>query len=144
MKSNFMRLSAFLLAGLFIFAACSSDDDKTNKELLTAKSWKVTALFMGGADIYPLFEDCDKDDLHTFFEDGTFQVDEGAIKCDPNDPQILEEGTWTMNADETIITVVFSGLTLEYTIISISESKLEFTYTDPIMELLTRVVMSAQ
>ncbi len=144
MKTNWMKLSALLFAGMFIFAACSSEDDKTKTELLTAQSWKTIHAYMEGADIMEALEECDKDDLSTFFEDGSYQFDEGATKCDPDNPQIFEEGTWSFNADETVMTLVSDGISTEFTLITLNESTLEYSYEDPFFGLEIRVVLAAQ
>ncbi len=144
MKTNWMKLSALLFAGMFIFAACSSEDDKTKTELLTAQSWKATHIYIENVDVIGDFDECDADDLTTYFEDGNYQVDEGATKCDPENPQIVEEGTWSFNADETELTTVSDGLTMVYTIITLNESTLEVSYTDPFFEIEMRGVFAAQ
>lgn len=46
---------------------------------------------------------CVKDDIYQFKTDGTYILDNGATKCYPDEPQIVDQGTWAFNVDETII-----------------------------------------
>lgn len=102
--------------------SCKKDDDKDDQEtvipkskteLLTSAPWKATAATVAPpvevapgifiSDFYAFMEACEKDNLIIFKADGTGMDDEGATKCDDNDPQI-EDFTWSFNANETTIT----------------------------------------
>ena len=89
-----------------IFFSCSKDDNdnktKTKTELLMAGPWKYTAVVSNPAydwngdgnsstDILSLMHPCEKDDLENYKASGVFEINEGATKCDPTDPQ-----TWTL------------------------------------------------
>ena len=116
-----LRLSwMLLLTGLL--AACGNDDDEpappTRTELLTGKAdWRFTALTsdppiptVSGTVVTNVFAQlaaCNRDDLYIFRDNGRFIWDEGASKCDDSDPQVFNEGTWTLSADEN--TIVFNS-----------------------------------
>jgi len=129
-----MLLSGLILAG----TSCSKDEDeKTNKDLLTGKDWKMTALTVNPAvviegisfsDFYAFLPACTQDDLTKFNSDGTVNFDEGATKCDSGDPQTTY-GTWSFNADQTVLSVTADGLTEAYTISELTETSLKFSYT---------------
>jgi hypothetical protein len=125
-----MLLSGLILAG----TSCSKDEDeKTNKDLLVGKDWKMTALTINPAvnsmtDFYAFLPACTKDDLTKFNSDGTVNFDEGALKCDSGDPQTTY-GTWSFNADQTVLSVTADGLTEAYTISELTETSLKFSYT---------------
>ncbi len=125
-----MLLSGLILAG----TSCSKDEDeKTNKDLLVGKDWKMTALTINPAvnsmtDFYAFLPACTKDDLTKFNSDGTVNFDEGASKCDSGDPQTTY-GTWSFNADQTVLSVTADGLTEAYTISELTETVLKFSYT---------------
>jgi hypothetical protein len=125
-----MLLSGLILAG----TSCSKDEDeKTNKDLLVGKDWKMTALTINPAvnsmtDFYAFLPACTKDDLTKFNSDGTVNFDEGASKCDSGDPQTTY-GTWSFNADQTVLSVTADGLTEAYTISELTETSLKFSYT---------------
>lgn len=86
------------------FTGCNDDDDDKSAAEMLVGTWKVIsqtidpAADMGSGpitDMYSIMEACEKDDLTTFKSDGTFINDEGATKCDTEDPQ-TEEGTWKL------------------------------------------------
>ena len=107
MKSNLLKLFVFGLT-LTAFTACNKDDDngtpKTKSELLTQAAWKYQkAGFDGNGDNQidvEAAEDCSKDDLLTFAVGGTGTLDEGATKCDVDDPQSTPI-TWQFKNNET-------------------------------------------
>lgn len=126
-----MMLSMLVMALLVTFSACNKDDDdddvlKTPTEYLTAHSWMTTSIEISPApeiyagivinDLYEeitvlgqtfsFMEDCDKDDLIIFNTDGTVTDDAGATKCDPDEPQQTDGGTWVLSADGKTITSV--------------------------------------
>lgn len=132
MKTYSRALLSLSFSLLLILSACKDDDDpKASKtELLTAKSWKMTKVKAMGVEGEP--DACDKDDTYTYNTDKSYKQDEGATKCDSDDPQTLT-GTWSFNSSETIITstVVESGISISYDqeIIELSSSTLKVKYT---------------
>lgn len=112
-------------------SSCNKDEDpaptgsnKSNSEKLVGKNWKITAATLkdpSGAttDEYADMEACDKDDLYIYNANGTYVLDAGATKCDPNDPQ-TEPGVWSMNSGQTVITQ--DGF--EFTIKSMTETQM--------------------
>lgn len=131
------------ISGSFLMvSSCKKDDDDpvNKKAILTANSWKLSGMTIDPAidffgiqisDIYNGFmDDCAKDDLMIFNEDGSYTGDEGATKCDPDDPQITEEGTWVFNADETQLITTDADTSYTFTIVTLSSSKLKMTSTE--------------
>jgi hypothetical protein len=55
--------------------------------------------------VYFQWDNCDKDDVYSFKTDGTFTKEEGATKCNSNDPTIIGSGTWTLSSDENTFSV---------------------------------------
>ncbi len=114
MKKIYFQAIIIFLAILPVFISCKKDADtvepvKTNTELLTFGSWKLTAATInsennGITDMYAEMDNCAKDDIMTFKTNNTFVADEGATKCNTDDPQ-TELGTWIFSTDEKIITV---------------------------------------
>ncbi|MCB0527568.1 MAG: lipocalin family protein [Saprospiraceae bacterium] len=102
-------LLLFVVAG-FSMTACKKDSDsKSNEEKLTGAScWKQSKVEaqdpFTGSWVEDTIDDCDKDDCITFNEDKTLDFDEGAVKCDPSDPQTAT-GTWSLSADGTTLTL---------------------------------------
>lgn len=111
---------------------------KTKTELLTSGTWKIKAFSSNPAydwdgdgdtetDIFGAMDGCEKDGYYTFKSNGTFEVNEGATKCEADDNQ-TETGNWNFIADETKIN--FDGE--EYTLLELTGStlKIKDVYTD--------------
>jgi len=136
MKSKFYLslLTAFIL-GAVMLGGCKKKDDPepTRSELFTNKNWRVTAwtsdpaISINGVlvtNVFNQMDPCSKDDLFRFNSNGVYTFDEGASKCNTNDPQTTT-GTWSFNSDQTIVSVTEAGGTTSYNIESVSESTLK-------------------
>ncbi len=100
MKKLFYNLALFSFVSAFLLA-CSDDDEPSNS---IVGRWQQTAgtispPFQGITDYFSLEEPCDQDNILEFREDGTFIREEGATKCDPDDPQIFGDGTYEVDGD---------------------------------------------
>ncbi len=143
-SSYLMRLSwVLLLAGTM--AACGNDDDgpapPTRTELLTGKAqWNFAAIESdppypeGGTlvrDVYAQLPNCFRDNFYRFQENGRFTLENGPTKCNDSDPQILNQGSWTFNADETALSLSGNSASFEWKIVELTEAALviqqEFT-----------------
>ncbi|HET9056710.1 MAG TPA: DUF5004 domain-containing protein [Chitinophagaceae bacterium] len=78
-------------------------------KLLTAREWVVLKAEEKNdigvwEDVFPLFEDCLKDNRFKFNTDFSVVYGEGPDACSPNSPnQVIYTGSWKFNADETAI-----------------------------------------
>ncbi len=130
MKS--LKLSGIVLASmLVIFSACKKDKDDpqpSKTQMLTAKNWKLTSVTMNGADQYGSIPACTKDDLAKYNTDNTVTYDEGATKCDPDDPQ-TETAVWAFDNNETQL--IEDGQT--YDIKELSSNTLKLSMTEDFM-----------
>jgi hypothetical protein len=124
-----------LLALVVGMISCKKDDDKSNTDMLTGKYWIFTSLtispavMIGGTpltDWWSQVPACQKDNLMKFDTPNVFTDDEGASKCDPNDPQTIT-GTWAFNADETVISITEDGQTTSFNVIDLSDSDIKMT-----------------
>jgi len=131
-----IKLFALFLAIAVVFGACKKEETKTQK--LCGKYWISTAITISPpiivngtpiTDFFSQLDQCWKDDLQKFDENGTYTFDEGASKCSVNDPQTVL-GTWSFNSGETIATVSWGGATRSYTILELSSSRLVASYTE--------------
>ena len=121
--------------------SCSKDDKNTNiaktkTELLTAGSWKRTALISTPAydwnadgtfatNILNTMLPCEKDNLDIYKTNGIIETNEGATKCNPSDPQSWT-AAWVFAANETKL--IFDG-TDQYTLIELTETTLKYQST---------------
>ncbi|KAA9331426.1 hypothetical protein F0P96_14375 [Hymenobacter busanensis] len=121
------------------FTACKKDDDKKSKtELLTAKSWRVTAdkqtttvgTQSSTDDNYAGYQACEKDDFVKFMTDKKLEFNEGGSKCSTADPQ-TETGAWDFNSDETKLTIREQGNTsgITFDIVELSGSTLKLKHS---------------
>lgn len=135
-----LTLLAFMSLVVIFISSCSKDEDspadnlKTATEYLTAGNWKMTALTVnpstgGISDIFGQMPVCNTDDLTKFYSNGTITDDEGATKCDPDDPQITNDGTWVLSEDNTILTMDYPDENpTELTIVELNRSTFKGTY----------------
>jgi len=76
-------------------------------------------------DLIPFLLACGLDDFVDYNTDNTYTKEEGPSKCDPNDPEVFESGSWTFNSDQTRIVHTPAGaVPYELEIVSVSTSKL--------------------
>lgn len=112
-----MKKLTFTLAALVALtvsvSSCKKDTDsptpstpaaQTKTQILTSHSWITKSMVSNNVDFYAFAPACEKDNFLTFKANGTSTYDEGAIKCDPSDPQV-ENGTWKFIANETKIII---------------------------------------
>lgn len=130
--NNKLYLIAFIAS--MLLNACTKSETKstakTKTVLLTQAPWKrikiERAITMNG----PFTTDspgaaCKTDNLSIFKTDGTFELNEGATKCNPTDPQIAGAGIWTFENNETVIRVTTSlGALPIANIVSLDENML--------------------
>jgi hypothetical protein len=139
-KNHFLYSAMFLIAAIVISTSvsCKKDDDgpKSNTETISGKKFKVTAMTIDPAvevggntitDLFSFMPDCSKDDYMVMNSDGTATFDEGATKCEPDDPQ-TESGTWAFLDNETKLSVTYDGDTEVYNIIELTESVLKISF----------------
>lgn len=141
MKSNFYIYTlAMVFASVLMFSSSckKDDDDPTNTDKITGKSFVMTAWTIDPpisyqgvsiSDLYDFLPDCSKDDITIFNADGTMVGDEGAIKCDAGDPQ-TETGTWLFLDNETQLSVTFDNDTDVMDIVELTESTLKLAYEE--------------
>jgi hypothetical protein len=118
-KRSFLGSTAMLVASFFILSSskCKKDDPivKTKAELLTQTAWKITKLEARASTAAPwtdytgFLQSCDKDNPTIFRSNATYEINEGATKCSPTDPQIVEAGTWVFENSETRIKFTQTG-----------------------------------
>jgi hypothetical protein len=146
----FMKRVNFILAIVvlcsFSFIACkkSSSDKKTNTELLTQASWKFDKATLGGVDVSSQLDACETDNTLTFSTNGTGVIDEGATKCDSNDPQ-SEPFNWNFANNETVLQVsasLFGGGSGDLDIVTLNDSQLVVSLDIDILGTTQTVVIS--
>ena len=129
------KINLLLIVSLFLVTlSCKKDEEPSKKELLCGKNWILTAETVSPAinfngvlitDLYAQMDGCTKDDISKFNTNGTYTFEEGATKCDVNDPQVWDSGTWVFNSDQTILVLTSPAIgTVNAEIIELTSSKL--------------------
>jgi hypothetical protein len=137
MKSkNQLAVLLILVAGATVTVSCKKDvketRQKTNMELLTAGSWKRTGFVSDPAydwygdgnyatNILNIMQPCELDNFETYYNDGTWESNEGPTKCDDWDSQ-----TWTLPwaFTENETKIVFNGWD-EYILVELTPTTLK-------------------
>jgi len=129
-----MKYLYFVLAVTFLFSSCKKE--KSKKELLLGDWKRITMTIdppqdVGGAiitDLYAQMEDCDKDNIYSFYENKTYKADEGATKCDSAEPQSFS-GNWQFLNNETELKIIYMNDTVVYGLLELDESLLKLDYS---------------
>ncbi|HLP95924.1 MAG TPA: hypothetical protein VK168_17905 [Saprospiraceae bacterium] len=125
MKKTFCAL--FILS--LLTAACKKDEPSPSEILTAATCWKITLLegyeSSAGLWVSVPVEACMADNCFTFLSDQSFKVDEGASKCDPNDPQTATGG-WSISPDGKQLSLTDDQSSDTGTILSIEKDKLVY------------------
>jgi hypothetical protein len=130
-----------LLAIMMGFGGCTEEvkpKPYTYSQLLTgttSKAWRLTGIQLIEEGQQPFSfnipNNCVYDDLYVFHadKDRTFEIHEGASKCDPGDPDVFFTDTWSIvNATSTInflLPLLPSGT---YTLKSLTENSFTMEY----------------
>jgi len=114
-KITLKTLLLFTIVSTLFFACKKKNDQKSKTELLTQKEWFVSKYEQktnngSWVDEFPTWDACSKDDKYIFKTNNTLEVNEGATKCSPTDPQIIETIAWAFTDNETRITINGSAL----------------------------------
>jgi hypothetical protein len=118
MKKQLINTSIFTtLLVMLVFSSCKKEDEvKTATDYLTQGNWMITAATIDPdiemddglvTNVYPYLDPCQRDNLMKFNTNGTVAQDEGATKCDPDDPQIIDEGNWAFSNNNKTLTILF-------------------------------------
>jgi hypothetical protein len=131
-----------LMISMMTTFSCKKNEDngksaiKTKTALITAGSWKRTALISTPAydwnangvfdtDVLNIMFPCEKDNFETYFLNGLVETNEGPSKCSSSDPQTWT-ATWRFADNETKL--VWNGAD-EYTLIELTATTLKFQST---------------
>lgn len=111
-----MKNYLIVVIALFIISSCKKDEvvPKTTLELLTnnsSKSWKLSdgLIKLSGDSQLSIIGSrptCETDNLLVLKSDQTYDVTEGATKCNVSDPNnIITAANWNITADGKVLTV---------------------------------------
>jgi hypothetical protein len=141
-KPKFRTMNKLILAALcfttLFFTNCNKNDDSappptpTKTELITKSSWKFSTAFAGSTDVSSAPQlACFKDNIITFSTNLTGNINEGTNICSPTTAGPF---TWNFaNSENTlhISTVLISGGSNDFTLVSLSETQLVVSQNYP-------------
>ena len=112
MEKAIFKITALALISSVSLISCKkeNDDVSANTKLLTQQEWKLSKKeekvnsdpFI---DYLPSLMPCTQDDKYVFRTNNTYEINEGATKCNNSDPEIILTGTWQFTQNETKIKI---------------------------------------
>ena len=129
-----------IITGTTITLSCKKDKEeataKTKTELLTTGTWKLTSYTSTPAydwygngvyatNILAALDPCEADGFDTYKINGIVEINEGAIKCDPMDPQTFT-ATWAFTDNENKI--IYDGFD-EYELVELTATTMRLQST---------------
>ncbi|HEX8529894.1 MAG TPA: hypothetical protein VF646_07715 [Cytophagales bacterium] len=158
--------TALALGLLSLCGGCSEEvkpEPPTYSQLLTgkeSKTWRLSSFQVfddgtgsGTVNAREFDAPCIVDDLYVFYANDvkTMEVEEGASKCNPADPDLVLEDTWSLVNASATLEFNFAGFIpqkLNYKVRNLTENTLtvEFYYQDyvPDVNLTYRFTFTAQ
>lgn len=132
---RFAKLAVMVVFGAAIFlTACQKEKNEepqlTKKEMLVNK-WKVSDVIApGGSSVINLDIDeikCLKDNIFTISANDTYNIDEGAVVCDPSS---AGNGAWSLIENDSKIKFVpdGGGDPLLFTLVDVNNTTLKVSY----------------
>ncbi|MDP1728201.1 MAG: lipocalin family protein [Bacteroidota bacterium] len=127
-----MNKNVNLFLGVIILAISFYGCKKAEKQLpltsdealITSKDWVMIAgeiASQGGKiDFYRILPDCQKDDLTRYNADNTTTYKSGAVKCNPDEPEVSPGGTWYLDKEKKIFITYDSGDTTRMDILDLT------------------------
>jgi len=116
MTMAFLRLSVLLL----LLTSCTEDNPRPDSRVslfagsdANGKTWQITQIEVSFGTVTP--NPCVTDNFITYYSNGNYDINEGATKCNPNDPPGVR-GTWTLDDAEETMTVAIGDSIQTWTI----------------------------
>ncbi|MGI4762146.1 MAG: hypothetical protein ACRYF0_15670 [Janthinobacterium lividum] len=140
-----MKKLSFIFLAALALGSCKKNDDNSpstpsKTDLLTAKSWRITAdkttttvgtTASTTTDDYATSPACERDNFIKFNTNKTASFDEGSTKCSTTDPQTTT-GSWDFNSDGTKLILTdpsLGGIALQQDILELTATTLRVRYT---------------
>ncbi len=149
--------TCLLLVGLLVSGGCSEKIEPqplTYTQLLTgkeSKTWKLSSFqVIDQGQIFTAgIQNCYEDDVYVFYaNEKKYEVQEGASKCNPPDPDSYVESTWDLvNATATVsfpLPFLSGSDSIPFTIKQLTETSLTVEYFFQDINASYRFIFTAQ
>lgn len=137
---KFSKLIFSIVIATIVFSCkenSSVNPTPTKKELFagtSSKTWKSIKAEAANTtglkiDLVGTQPPCYVDNLLILSSNGTFEITEGATKCNPSDPSSILKSNWSLSSDEKYLIadkIVFAGFAFtnpQFEILELTESK---------------------
>jgi hypothetical protein len=138
-KTQLFALPLMITAIATILSCEKSKEEpvvKTKSELITTGTWKLTAYTSNPAydwygngvfstNILAVLNPCEADGFDTYKTNGTVEINEGALKCDPANPQTFT-ASWQFTNNESKI--LYDGFD-EYELVELTMTTMRLQQT---------------
>ena len=96
-----LNFTLAILLSIITVSACKKDEQTDNKyQQLIGKKWKIVSITEDGKEVLmSKFTSCIIDDYFEFSPNNTYSNNEGSSKCNPDDPQVKDVGSWSIAGD---------------------------------------------
>ena len=106
------RIYSLIAMAMLIFTlACKKDKNNGKMDIISSGDWKIITINIepgydynadGNIDteIFQFYDACERDNSYRFRRDGTLEINEGPLKCNPSDDQV-EYADWEFIDNET-------------------------------------------
>ncbi|AYQ33023.1 lipocalin family protein [Runella sp. SP2] len=135
-----LKSIAFGILFIASLISCTKEPSLPPKErFLSDKPWYVTGYTVQLGSRYEdrlsAMPNCLKDDIYVFTAKKQYEYNAGTTKCDPNDPQVIHTGIWSLSEDGNTLKINIktgdTGLGLyEYKVTELSEHMLQLQFSD--------------
>jgi hypothetical protein len=114
MKKAVIRILLIFIFPIVSIVSCKKGSNNIavsgNTSLLTQQEWKLNKQEVKinsdpYIDRFPSLPPCTQDDKYSFKIDNTYELNEGATKCNSSSPQVIMTGTWQFTQNETKIKI---------------------------------------
>lgn len=121
-----MAIFRYSLLFVFLYTACDYNEPKPESaEIQIAgndafgKTYQITKIEVDLGELVP--KQCITDNFITYFPNGSYEINEGATKCDPSDSPAIR-GTWRLINDDFLI-ISLQDSTQNWTLETIGEDR---------------------
>lgn len=120
-----MAFFRIILLSLIVLSSCDYSEPKpdSREELIAGtdrfgKTYQINKIEVELGELRP--KQCITDNFITYFPNGSYEINEGATKCNPGDDPALT-GTWRLIDDEMLV-ITFRDSTQNWEIESMTEN----------------------
>ena len=126
----------FLLMAFPLFGACDKSGEQNPPEdetltLLTQGPWTSMEYWLdqgGNGNYVRVSEACDEDNQWIFNTDGTYEISDSTLRCDPNGGVLSVVNKWALKNNNSVLSLIYEMPFLstdDFDIVSITSNRLE-------------------